>query len=135
MRKYAEYLALQEEANPRRKAQLQKRYDQGWVIGDKAFKNKLAKDFKDMKIAEDWGGAELRQLNEYRWEQLVIAGLKRLKKTEKDIFKDRKLAPWKAKLAVQLRKKTSAGNPWIAGRLNMGHPSNISLCLSQTRKS
>ncbi len=135
MRKYAEYLALQEEANPRKKAQLEKRYDQGWVIGDKAFKNKLAKDFKDMEIAEDWGGEELRQLNEYRWEQIVIAGLKQLGKTEKDIFKDRKLAPWKARLAVQLRKITSAGNPWIASRLNMGHPSNISWCLSQTRKS
>ena len=90
---------------------------------------------KNMEIAEDWGGVELRGLNEYRWEQLLIAELKRMGKTEKDIFKDRKLAPWKARLAVQLRKITSAGNPWIASRLNMGHPSNISWCLSQTRKS
>ena len=39
---------------------------------------------------------------------------------------DKKSAHWKIVLARELRKQTSATNPWIAHRLNMGHPSNVS---------
>ena len=38
---------------------------------------------------------------------------------------DRKGADWKAKIARDLRANTTAGNIWIARRLNMGHPSRI----------
>jgi len=34
-------------------------------------------------------------------------------------------AIWKAAIARKLRVQTTAGNPWIAKRLNMGHPSRV----------
>ncbi len=44
-------------------------------------------------------------------------------------------AEWKQSIAVELRRNCPASNPWIAGRLNMGHPSNISWALRHARKS
>ena len=46
-------------------------------------------------------------------------------KTDEDEQKDRKGANWKAVIAMELRKHSMAGNPWIAKRLNMGHPSRV----------
>jgi len=34
-------------------------------------------------------------------------------------------AIWKAAIARKLRVQTTAGNPWIAKGLNMGHPSRV----------
>jgi hypothetical protein len=46
-------------------------------------------------------------------------------KSETDLQTAPKGAPWKAGIARMLRIKTTAGNPWIAKRLNMGHPSRV----------
>ncbi len=86
------------------------------------------------QFARDWGGPELRELNEQRWEEVVHAELKRRDKTEADLSNDRKSVQWKRDLAVRLRTKTSASNPWIARRLNTGHPSYISKWLKETPK-
>ena len=75
---------------------------------------------------EDRGGRELKELNEMGYEELVAGWLRKHGKTQKHIVKDKKSAHWKIVLARELRKQTSATNPWIAHRLNMGHPSNVS---------
>jgi len=50
----------------------------------------------------------------------------RLKKAESDIQQSPKGADWKVAIAKRLRKETTANNPWIARRLNMGHPNYVS---------
>ena len=67
----------------------------------------------------------MKELNEVRWEALVETALKASSKTEEDIALSPKGTAWKAKIAKQLRAKTTVGNPWIAQRLNMGHPSRV----------
>ena len=52
--------------------------------------------------------------------------MKRVGKSESDIEADPKGAPWKLAAAKRLRKKTTAGNPWIARRLRMGSPNYVS---------
>jgi len=79
-----------------------------------------------MKQAKDWGGLELRELNELAYEELVLKQLKKRRKTENDLLQDLKSADWKIAIARLIRKQTSATNPWIAARLNMGDPSNVS---------
>ena len=59
-------------------------------------------------------------------EELVAGWLRKRGKTQKHMDEDKKSAHWKIVLARELRKQTSATNPWIAHRLNMGHPSNVS---------
>ena len=75
---------------------------------------------------EDREGGEIKELNEMGYEELVAGWLRKHGKTQKHIDEDKKSAHWKIVLARELRKQTSATNPWIAHRLNMGHPSNVS---------
>ena len=126
MRRYAERLELQEEADPKKKDALQKKYVKGWAIAGKVYKKKLHADFKKMDLAKDWGGRELQELNEMSYEDLVVRWLRKRRKTQKHIDQDKKSANWKITLARELRKQPSATNPWIAQRLNMGDPSNVS---------
>ena len=51
--------------------------------------------------------------------------IKDAERTEKMIKSSKKGAPWKVEIAKQLRTQTTAGNGWIAKRLNMGHPSRV----------
>ncbi len=67
-----------------------------------------------------------QELNEMSYEDLVVRWLRKHRKTQKHIDQNKKSAKWKTTLARELRKQTSATNPWIAQRLNMGDPSNVS---------
>ena len=132
MRRYAELLQLQEEAGPAKKTELEKKYTRGWAIAGKAYKQDLKDDFKKMEVAKDWGGEELRELNELVFEEITQRQLKKRRKTDQDLQTALKSASWKIAIARELRKHTSATNPWIAQRLNMGHPSHVSRHVNRT---
>lgn len=132
IRRYAGLLELQEESDADKKDQLHKKYLSGWAIASDSYKKELHKDFQKMEAAKDWGGRELQELNEISWDGLVIRWLKKNRKTKNHITNDKKSAPWKIELARELRKQTSASNPWIARRLNMGDPSNVSRNVNKT---
>lgn len=72
-----------------------------------------------------WDGNDLKELNEAIWDQFVADRIAAAGKTQADLVKDRKGAEWKAKNARELRAGTTAGNIWIARRLNMEHPSRV----------
>ena len=73
---------------------------------------------------------DLKELNRQRWENIAEREMKRLNKTQTDIVVSSKGAKWKVAIAQHLRNKTTASNPWIAERLNMGHPSRVSNLLN-----
>jgi putative transposase len=126
MRSYLERFKALEEADPKNSESLSKESCLGWAIGTLGYRKALAEEFSKMTLARDWGGPELRELNEERWDQMGVYELKRWKKTEADIMRSRKGAVWKREVAVKLRRETSASNPLITERLNTGHPSYIS---------
>lgn len=125
MRRYAKHLELKEEGDPRQRDQLAKRYCRGWFIGEKEDRKALEKDLRERHPDVVWEGSDLKALNEAMWEGLVAQRMSILGKTEEDLGADRKGADWKVEIAKELRAKTTAGNPWIAKQLNMGHPSRI----------
>ncbi len=116
MRGYCEHLQLCEEADPERRDAMTKRYCRGWFIGSKEEKKALSKDLNQRHPNSEWAGTDLKELNEVRWEALVETALKASGKTEEDIALSPKGTAWKAKIAKQLRAKTTVGNPWIARR-------------------
>jgi hypothetical protein len=126
MNRYAKYLALSEAQDPKQKEALMKQYCRGWFIGSKETKKALAKNTAKQHPDVDWEGANLQELNESKWELLVVHELKRAGKTKTDIANEAKGAAWKIEIAQVLRKQTTANNSWIAQRLNMGHPSRVS---------
>lgn len=133
MRRYAEQLEVSEAKNPKLKKELLAKYCRGWFIGSDEAKaemaNWLTKEFPQVK----WDSNEYKELIEAQWEQVVHEGLQEFNKTEQDLKRDLKGANWKVEIAVKLRKDSSAINPWIAQRLNMGHPSRISNLLREAR--
>jgi len=126
MRKYQERLKLVDERNPRKREALAKQYCRGWFLGSAEAKKALAKDIAKSAPNIDWEGVDLKALNEQRWEQIVTQEMKRLKMKASDIKSSAKGAEWKVTIAKRLRKETTAKNPWIAERLQMGHPNYVS---------
>ncbi|MGB0334807.1 MAG: transposase, partial [Opitutales bacterium] len=74
---------------------------------------------------------DLKELNEARWEQIVLDEMKHLKKEESEIDTSPKGADWKVAIAKRLRKETTTKNPWIAHRLKMGHANYVSNLVNQ----
>ncbi len=126
MRKYQQRLKLADERNPRKRDELAKQYCRGWFLGSAQAKKALAKDIATGAPEIDWEGVDLKVLNEERWEQIVVQEMRRLKVKESDITQSAKGAEWKVSIAKRLRKETTAKNPWITERLQMGHPNYVS---------
>jgi len=130
MRRYKKHLELSEAKDPAQRDALMKRYCSGWFIGPEEEGKALARELAEKHPNVDWEGMDLRQLNEQRWEALVVNELKGKGKMEEDLIRSPKGADWKIAIARQLRKQTTANNPWIAERLKMGHPSRVSNLLA-----
>jgi REP element-mobilizing transposase RayT len=126
MRAYQKHLALCDESDPKNRDRLYLDYCRGWHIGSKKAKQELAAELNRNNPQLDWEGADLKELNEAKWETLVAKELKKRKKTQKHVDEGLKGAAWKIEIAKIARKHTTASNPWLAKRLNMGHPSRVS---------
>ncbi|MCZ6673323.1 MAG: hypothetical protein O7C75_10340 [Verrucomicrobia bacterium] len=131
MRSYQKHLELSEESDPQNRDKLYRSYCRGWFIGGKKAKKELADDLSRQNPGIDWEGQDLAELNETNWEGFLREQLKKLGKTGKDIEADPKGSPWKMEVARLTRKHTSCKTPWLAKRLNMGHPSRITAAMRQ----
>ena len=125
MRGYAQLLELQEEGNPEARGKLERKYCRGWFLGSSQARKALAKELAADKEVQ-WEGKTFREIANLQWEQIVQEEMARLEKNDEMTLSDRKGADWKVKIARRLRRETTASNPWIAQRLNMGHPSRVS---------
>jgi putative transposase len=133
IRRYATHLELCEEQDPEQKVALTKRYCRGWFIGNNVEKKTLTEDLNKKHKDVDWEGTDLKEIKIAQWEALTAKALKKHKKLQSDIEADAKGAEWKNEIALLLRTQTTASNPWIAERLNMGHPSRISTLIRERR--
>ena len=96
-----------------------KAVERGWCLGDKAFRQELLAQMKE-QMGEHHYGEERAATEQARAEEMVREGLKRLGWKEADLAARRKGDPGKVKLAVRLRRETTASVKWIAERLRMG---------------
>jgi putative transposase len=126
MRVYEAHLSLVDEKDPGRREELSKQYTRGWYIGSVKAKKALARDLVTEHAHVRWEGVDLAELNEARWEAIVKGELEHMGLNESSILDSAKGAAWKVAIARKLRNETTAGNPWIAKRLKMGHPNYVS---------
>lgn len=108
------------------KEQLFARMGRGWVLGSDEYRQLLRRKFQHMEAKRDWGGKDLRAMNEKEWDALAADYLKQLGKSSRDIAVARKSVEWKAAIAFFLKERTSVTNPWLSRRLNMGPPAMVS---------
>jgi putative transposase len=131
MRRYQERLKCVEEADPALREKLHQRYCRGWFLGSAQAKKELSEELVQSHPGIEWEGTELKELNQERWERIVIEELAREQVSEADLARSPKGMEWKVRIASRLRKETTAKNPWIANRLCMGHPNYVSNLLNR----
>ena len=125
MRQYERQLEFAEESDPASRDLLAKRFCHGWAVASEEFRRNLKKLYAELEEPRGWGGREVAELREEKWERALVALLRRTGKTAKDGPEARKSAKWKVRIARELRARTTATNAWIAQRLAMGHPTRV----------
>jgi len=135
MQAYEQWLNARNDKNLNKLTELLDQFQGTWIIGSLEYKEKIVSQFSGMKLAKDWAGEELQDLVQGKCENIIRKELVRRGITEEEICASPKLAQWKIEISRLLRRQTSVSNPWIALRLNMGHPSNVSRYLKKMPKS
>lgn len=130
-RRYLEYLGWLQEDVEGQKALRFEAMSKGWAVGEGEFKKELVRLEEGALAALLQGGD--RKLAEELWEAQALVCLKAVKKTEQAVLKEPKGAAWKVAIAAVLKGTTTASNPWIARRLNMGSPFRLSRLVSDCR--
>jgi REP element-mobilizing transposase RayT len=125
MRKYAEYLETVEESDPSKHDELSQRYCSGWALASLDYRKEIKALYAGIPEKKGWQGDEVRELREGKWEMELKKLLRRARKTHDEVLAAPKSAAWKIKIACELKRETTATNPWIANALSMGHPSRI----------
>ena len=132
-RQYAQHLvALSTRDDLQKEAEFDS-MDQGWVLGSPEYRQELVQTLEEKTLAKDWGGKELAEINEVRWEAQVKQGLRELEKTTADIISTAKAADWKVGLARWMKTTTRVSNRWLTERLNMGAPDGVSRYCTECR--
>ncbi|MBI2496555.1 MAG: transposase [Opitutae bacterium] len=117
-RAYADYLSWQLTEGPAGKSQAYVSMSKGWALGGKGFKQMLLQDQAVAADTRAWESSGVREVREAQW-QAVLDRL-RQQVPAKETQNQRKSAPWKVKLATQMKASTDASNGWLADQLGMG---------------
>jgi len=89
-----------------------------WALGGRGFKQALLQDQAVAVTARAWESTGVREVREVQW-QAVLDRLRRSVPAE-ETRDQRKSAPWKVTLALQMKATTDASNGWLAAQLDMG---------------
>jgi putative transposase len=127
---YQQYLAWMMEADAELKEDRFAQMCRGWAVGSVEFRKALVDDYKVQAITRAWEHSGAEEIRSVRAAEQLLAGLRRLGKTEIQLFDSPKGAPWKVALALWLKTNTSIGNQWLAQRLCMGAPKSVSVYAS-----
>ena len=130
-RRYLDYLGWLQEDDEGQKALRFESMSKGWAVGESDFKKELVRLYEGVEAGLLQGGD--RQLAEEMWEARAAICLKAVAKSEKAVAEEPKGAPWKVAVAAVMKTTTTASNPWIAKRLNMGSPFRLSRLVSDCR--
>ena len=86
----------------------------------------MANPIPEQIAGQNWGGRELSEIKEYEWSLRLSELLKAAGKSVASAKTFNKSAQWKAAIASELRRTTTASNAWIARMLHMGTASSVS---------
>ncbi len=130
-RKYAEYLSWLSANEPAQKELAFSKMSRGWAIGGDRFKKDFVQDEAMERRVIKQTQAEAREVRQERWAAVLEKGMKRLRKTARDVQNDPKSADWKVALAADLKKRMLCTNRWLGERLNMGPPPAVCRYVSE----
>jgi REP element-mobilizing transposase RayT len=134
-RKYRDYLRWLSEDRAEQKTLEFDKMCSGWALGTLEFKKDVLKSEGLLKDGDRQAvlleGASLQEANELQWQALLERGLLAAEKDDAEIEESKKSSDWKIWIAYELKHRSSAPNPWIASKLNMGAAQAVSLHTSR----
>jgi len=96
----------------------------GWAIGTAGWRKTMAQAHAQRALESGLEHAELADLKHARYQDALEQALRVMGKPSEALRQDRKTAPWKIDLALELR-KSAVPYRWIAEHLNMGSPDSL----------
>jgi REP element-mobilizing transposase RayT len=130
-KRYLEYLGWLQEDETSKKTLRFEQMSKGWAVGESEFKKVLLQMNEEQQAALLLSGD--RTFAEELWEEQVKACLSAVPKSEAEVRTEPKGAPWKVAVATTLKNHTTASNPWLSRRLNMGSPFRLSRLVTDCR--
>jgi REP element-mobilizing transposase RayT len=131
-RAYTDYLTWQSADGPVGKSKAYVSMSKGWALGGQGFKQALLRDQAVAAVARAWESEGVREVREAQW-QSALDRLRRQIPLEQT-HDQRKSAPWKVQLAVQMKAATDASNGWLAAQLGMGSGFYVSKHIGLARR-
>ena len=136
---YAQYMegrvrALRTAAGRRDSKRQWKALRSGWYVGSAEFRETLLAKVKERIAGHDrssYGGGATRPHDESEAERLVQRGLRTLGLTDEALSRLPKGHAHKCALARVVHSRTMASHKWLAARLHMGHPQNLTAYIKQ----
>ena len=110
----------------------------GWYLGSDAFREKLitlVEDVVEGRQSDSYSGEAMVRMRERRAERLVRKGVPVLGLRMQDLPKLPKGHEAKCVLAWLVHTRTMASHKWLAARLAMGVPSNMTTYIDRARRN
>ena len=124
-RSYHDYLAWLSEEETAQKGLAFDKMCKGWALGGAEFKRGLLEDYEELG-REGEAEADAAELRQMRWKRSLGRMLEVLGRRVEEAPKEAKGADWKVAIVTQMRRTTTASNPWLAQVLAMGAPNALS---------
>ena len=125
MRAYGRYLALLAAENPTERENLARSLTSGWYIGSDEGKKAFLREWYANQLESDQE-MNLRDHGVEGAELLLEMGLKKLRKSRKNLSMTPKGCEFKLALGWWIKSQTGVTNRWLSENLNMGHITNVS---------
>ncbi len=132
-KRYLAYLGWLQEDDAAKQQLAFARMSKDWAVGARSFKMELLRPHKRLEASLKRGDSGPRKVMEELWHERLSRYLDAVKKTARNIRADVKGAAWKVAVASAMKAHSTASNPWLAQRLNMGSPFRLSRLASQCR--
>ena len=132
---YAGYLGWQATEGPVGKSKAYVNMSRGWALGGAEFKRTLVKDHALAAETRAWESTGARELREQAWAELLGRALGALGRKESDWSAGPKATAWKVAVAVFLKERSQASNPWLAVRWGIKRPAYVSRLVSAARRA
>ena len=105
----------------------------GWFLGSERYREYLDTFLKGRIKNDNYRGTQRRDHDLSEAERLIAKGLKQLGITEEEILDSKNVRLEKQALVWLIKSHTTVRGNWLAERLQMGHPVNVSRALTRFR--
>jgi REP element-mobilizing transposase RayT len=116
-----------------RRGEFEKQVEHGWFLGSERYREYLDTFLKGRTKNDNYRGSQRRDHDLAEAEALLAEGLKRLGITEEEILESKSVRLEKQALVWLIKSHTTVRGNWLAERLQMGHPVNVSRALTRFR--